>query len=92
MPGPNQTSSLAKDLEDDLISRYGPMLSNETLRIALGYPSKEAFRQALSRNRVPIPVFSLPKQRGKYALAKDVAAWLATRRDSVVLKAIKPKE
>lgn len=79
------TLSLAKELEDELTARYGPMVSNEDLRIALGYPSKEAFRQALSRKRVPVPVFSLPQRRGKYALVKDVAAWLAAQRDAAIV-------
>ena len=67
-------------LERGLLDKYGPLMASDDLRGALGYPTMEAFRQALSRKTVPIPVFSLEKRRGKYALTKDVAAWLATQR------------
>lgn len=58
------------------------MISGEALRTALGYPSMEAFRQALSRKTVPIPVFSIDARRGKFALVKDLARWLACQRKS----------
>ena len=77
-------NSLARELENDLTARYGPVVSNETLRIALGYPSMEALRQALVRKTVPIPIFTMPNRRGKYALVKDLAAWLAASRDAAV--------
>ena len=67
-------------LERDLLDKYGPLMASDDLRGALGYPTMEAFRQALSRRTVPIPVFPLEKRRGKYALTKDVAAWLAMQR------------
>lgn len=54
-----------------------PVLGGDDLQAALGYPSREAFRQALFRDAVPVPVFSLPRRRGKFALVKDVASWLA---------------
>lgn len=66
-------------------SRYGLLISNDDLRIALGYPTMEAFRQALYRNTVPVPVFSIPNRRGKFALSKDVAEWLATQRNAALV-------
>jgi len=39
---------LAKSLESDLLGRYGPVMSGDELLRALGYPSKEAFRQSLT--------------------------------------------
>ena len=74
-------NNLAKSLERDLAEKHGPMIANDALRIALGYPSTDAFRQALARKTVAIPVFSLENRRGKYALVKDVAAWLAANRN-----------
>jgi len=76
---------LAAALERELFARFGPMLSGEDLWVALGYPSMEAFRQALSRNLLPVPVFSLPHRRGKFALVKDVAHWLAICRATATL-------
>lgn len=71
---------LTEALERDLLTRYGPILGQEDLRQALGYPSLEAFRQGLARRQLPVPVFTLPNRRGKFALTKEVAAWLARAR------------
>lgn len=80
----SDTAALAESLERDLMARYGPLISNDDLRQALGYVSMEAFRQALSRKTAPVPVFSVANRRGKYALTKDVAAWLAAQRMDAV--------
>ncbi len=74
-------SFLADLLERDLLARYGaPLLGGDDLRSALGYPSVEALRQAIARGTVPVPVFAVEHRRGKFALTKDVAAWLAKLR------------
>jgi len=78
---------LATALEGELFARFGPTLGGEDLWVALGYPSMEAFRQALSRGLLPVPVFSLPHRRGKFALVKDVAQWLAICRATATLPA-----
>lgn len=72
------------EIEKDLFDRYGPLIMDEALRIALGYKSSDAFRKALTRKTVPIPVFSLKNRRGKYALVKDVAIWLTQQRNSTL--------
>lgn len=77
-----KTKALAELLEHELMSKYGPLISNDDLRQALGYVSMDAFRQALARKIMPIPVFPLPNRRGKYALVKDVATWLAVQREA----------
>jgi hypothetical protein len=84
MKNPEKINALAETLERELTGRYGPLISNDDLRIALGYVSMDAFRQALARKTMPIPVFSLPNRRGKYALVKDVAAWLAAQREAAI--------
>ncbi len=73
--------SLREALEFELVNRYGPILSGQQLVTVLAYPSLAAFRQAVTRGTVPVPVFSIEKRRGKYALAKDVARWMAEKRD-----------
>ena len=78
-------NALIEALESDLLTRFGPIVGNDDLCAALGYPSREAFRQALARGQLPVPVFALPKRRGKFALVKDVAAWLARCRADAVL-------
>ena len=83
---------LASALERDLLEKHGPMIANDDLRIALGYPTMDAFRQALSRKTVPVPVFALEKRRGKFALVKDVAEWLAAQRKNAMSKNTQGKE
>lgn len=80
------TQTLAKNIECDLFDRHGPMIADDALRTALGYRSMDAFRQALTRNTVPVPVFTVENRRGKFALVKDVAVWLAQQRDAAVTK------
>ncbi|WP_295381043.1 hypothetical protein [uncultured Stenotrophomonas sp.] len=71
---------LAQMLEQDLLHRYGPVIGQDDLRQALGYASADAFRQAISRGVLPVPVFVIAHRRGKFALAKDIAQWLANLR------------
>lgn len=79
-----KNTNLAEALERDLAEKHGPLIANDALRIALGYPSMDAFRQALVRKTVPVFVFSLDNRRGKFALVKDVACWLAMQRNAAV--------
>ena len=72
---------LADLLEADLMTRYGPVLTGDDLRRCLGYSSMAALRQAIARKKVPVPIFPLKDRRGKFALAKDVACWLAEQRN-----------
>ena len=72
--------TLAKELEQDLLALYGPTMFGKNLHNALGYGSGDAFRQAVSRKTVPIKVFPIEKRKGKFALTKDVAYWLAKQR------------
>lgn len=87
----NSDEPLVMLLERDLTQLHGPMMTGEALRLALGYPSKDAFRQALARKTTPIPVFGIEKRRGKFALTKDVAAWIVAQRERVTARLDKPK-
>ena len=80
----NTRHQLINEIEQDLFDRHGPLISDDDLRIALGYRSMEAFRQAMSRGTLAVPVFSIPNRRGKYALVKDVAKWLVVLRDQAL--------
>lgn len=71
---------LASELEHRLCERYGLMLGSKDLWRELGYPSPNAFRQALIRGTVDIPVFEVSNRRGRFALAHDVAQWIASQR------------
>lgn len=76
-------NSLVQALEKDLLEQYGPVLTGANLQKALGYPSMDAMRQAMFRNQAPVPVFKLKNRRGRFALAKDIANWLAKQRFQV---------
>ena len=74
----------AELIESYLFDRHGPLLADDALRIALGYKTTDAFRQALTRKTLPVPVFSIKNRRGKNALVKDVASWLAQQRNAAL--------
>ena len=75
---------LAKQLENDLIERFGTVLGSKILAKTLGYASIDALRQSIVRRTNPIPVFKLPNRRGYFALTKDVAEWLAAQYNSQI--------
>jgi len=77
---PDPVMQLAQKLEEDLLNLYGPMVYGKALYKSLGYGSGDAFRQAVSRKIVPVPVFPIKGRRGKFALTKEVAHWLARQR------------
>jgi len=79
----DENNALAEALEKDLLGQYGPMLTGDSLKKALGYPTMDALRQAMFRGTVPVPIFRLKNRRGSFALVKDVASWLAKERNSV---------
>lgn len=68
-------SSLAQT-EAKLTRIYGAIVGGARLTRALGYPTQAAFRQAVARGRVPVPVFTIPGRRGKFAQVHDIAAWV----------------
>jgi len=61
----------------DLLAQYGPLISGRDLVRCLGYKSAAAFRQALKRGSLPVPVFELPNRKGKFALTSEVVRWFA---------------
>ena len=76
----DELEQLRLQIEAELYAHIGPLLFGERLYSALGYPSADAFRLAVFRNSVPVEIFSLPNRRGRFALSRDVARWLAEER------------
>ncbi len=76
----NELNDLEKMLEEDLLKLHGPVLTGESLTRSLGYVSKDAFRQSIARETVPVPIFKMEGRRGYYALTKEVAKYLAKAR------------
>ncbi|MDT0627462.1 hypothetical protein [Alteromonas sp. W364] len=78
----NTIDTLALELEEKLFEENGPMMFGDLLRKALGYRSGDAFRQAARRGTLPIYTFKIENRRGRFAMTKDVAKWLASQRYS----------
>lgn len=91
MTVPNTDEPLVTLLERDLTQLHGPMMTGDALRLALGYPSKAALRQAIARKTTPIPVFGIEKRRGKFALTKNVAAWIAAQHERATARSDESK-
>ena len=78
MTSDNKANELALQLEKDLLQLYGsPLITGEDLQKAMGYRTIDALRQAILRKTIPVDVFTIKNRRGKYALIKDIACWLA---------------
>lgn len=75
MPTKADIASLA-ELEARLIQSFGGVIGGKDLTRLLGYRSQAAFRQAVARQRLAVPVFTLEGRRGKFARAHDVAYFL----------------
>lgn len=61
---------------DELEQKFGKIVGGAELIKLLGYPTTDAFRQAMKRKQLPIEVFSIPHRRGHFAYCQDVAFWL----------------
>ncbi len=77
-------ATLTKVLEETLLKEYGPILSDDLLRTCLGYPTIGAFRKSVSRDTVPVTVFTIANRSGKFALTTDVAKWLAQQKHQAI--------
>lgn len=86
----NNSGDFATQLERDLLLLHGPIMTGDCLRKALGYRSSAAFRQAIVRRSIPVPIFSIEKRRGKFALTKEVAQWVAAQRERTVPPVVEP--
>lgn len=83
MTNKDSEESLFRELESKLYVENGPMMFGDALRKALGYRSGDAFRQAASRGNVPIHTFRIATRKGRFAMTKEVAYWLAKQRFSM---------
>lgn len=77
-----EKEDLARSIERYLFDEYGPLLTGESLRKTLCYPSLEAMHVAILKGQAPGFIFSINNRRGKFALAMDVANWIAEHRYS----------
>lgn len=66
----------AKDLAQQLLNQYGPIIGGRDLYKALGFRSHASFRLANEQMKIPIAVYQLPGRRGWFARTGDLAFWL----------------
>lgn len=74
------TDAMRSELAHALACQYGPLLSSRDSWRILGFPSPAAYRQALARQRIAVPLFEIAGRRGRFALTQEVAQWLADQR------------
>lgn len=89
MNGPQGTESstawCGSDLHAQMLDRYGPLISGRDLRRVLGFQTAAGLRQAALRGVLPIPVFTLPNRKGRFAMTSEVSAWIQAQRDAATL-------
>lgn len=77
----SELETLALQLERELMNSYGsPLLTGEKLAEAMGYRSIHSLRKHMSQKTFPVKLFTIKERRGRFALVKDIACWLATQR------------
>jgi hypothetical protein len=76
--------ALEKELENDMLKLYGPVLGGDDLLRVLGYVSKDAFRKSMVRKTVPVPIFKIDNRRGYFSLVKEVARYLSKQRNNAI--------
>ncbi|MCY1268516.1 hypothetical protein D3C87_840190 [compost metagenome] len=71
---------LAQSIENSLADKYGQLIPSRSLWRELSYPSMTAMQRSISRGSIGVPTFGLQHRRGRFALTRDVAFWLAKQR------------
>jgi hypothetical protein len=73
---PRPAARTLEEIAARLTLLYGGIVGGVRLTHLLGYPSQAAFRKAVERDRLPVPVFTIAGRRGKFAQVEDIASWL----------------
>ncbi len=79
-PGDLQSNLIetARKICSFLMDRHGPLLDTAALVSVLRFPTIDAFERSRQRGMLDdLKLLHLPKRRGTFALATDVAAYLA---------------
>lgn len=80
MNTPTTLDSIFIEIKEDIIKNYGVIIGGKNLYKVLGYPSSNAFRQAVNRETVPVKLIEIDNRRGKFSFANDIAYWLANEK------------
>jgi hypothetical protein len=87
----SEKEALINTLRQDLMKHFGPVIGGDDLRQVLGYKTGAAFRLAIKQNDIALPVFTIKKRRGRFALAIDIATWLAEQKYSTIKEVLMKK-
>jgi len=70
----------------DLLKVCGAaMIGGKNLRKALGYETPIAFRVAISKGKVGVPIFRIPGRKGYWALVIEISIWIVEARQDARL-------
>lgn len=72
--------TLKRELERRLTVENGSLMTGQALRRELGFNSRGAFERARTNGRIGVKIFTLYGRRGKFAMTRDVADFLAKSR------------
>jgi len=78
-------------IQQDLIARYGLLLTSEEVARLLRFKSKEALMKARRRHVLPIELFSIAGRRGLFAKATELATWVENLESSSESQALADK-
>lgn len=73
---PSESPLIHADLLQTFLERYGELMDAAALAALFRFPSDRAFRRAVAKGALPIPVFRIPGRPGAHARTRDVAKWL----------------
>ncbi|KZN60873.1 hypothetical protein [Pseudoalteromonas luteoviolacea] len=74
--GSTHSDSGKPDFEKILVAKYGVLIPLSEVWRVLGYPSHNAYRKAIQKKELPIPVFQIDNRKGRFAFSIDVANWM----------------
>jgi hypothetical protein len=80
MPEDLELRALKRELERRLTVENGSLMTGQVLRRELGFNSRGAFERARAKGRIGVKIFTLYGRRGKFAMTRDVADFLARSR------------
>jgi len=87
-----ETGMPARPDNDYFQRRFGPILGAPDLWLILGFRTADAFRKAVERGKAPVPTFTLPNRRGRFALTADVVRWLESLSPAAAAPAVADSE
>ena len=69
--------NIERSISEHLMQKYGPLLDARALAETLKFPSVDALERSLERGHLRVPLRQMPHRRGTFALAHQVAHYLA---------------